>query len=82
MQTRFSKENKRNPSGFLAFGGGPRMCLGMKFAYIEISMVLTKVLKRFEIQRGENFKENLNYCDAFITLITDPIMIKLAERKY
>ncbi|XP_075214626.1 cytochrome P450 9e2-like isoform X2 [Lycorma delicatula] len=47
----FSEENKKNRHTFtyLAFGQGPRICLGMKFALAEIKLVLCYILKEFEI---------------------------------
>jgi cytochrome P450 len=47
---RFAPEHKRNPLAFLAFGTGPRYCLGMKFALTELKMTLTKLLLNFEIR--------------------------------
>lgn len=42
-------EVKRNPIAFLAFGNGPRNCIGMKFALIELKIALVKLILNFEI---------------------------------
>lgn len=46
---RFSPEIKRHPLSFLSFGLGPRVCIGMKFALIEIKLALAKMLMDFEV---------------------------------
>uniref|UniRef100_A0A7E4VYV0 Peptidase_S9 domain-containing protein n=1 Tax=Panagrellus redivivus TaxID=6233 RepID=A0A7E4VYV0_PANRE len=46
---RFLPEVKaeRDPGAFLAFGGGPRTCIGMRFAEFEMLMTLAHLLRRF-----------------------------------
>lgn len=48
---RFSEENSknRNPLTFLAFGEGPRGCIGMRFGYLQVKVGLIKLLTKFEI---------------------------------
>jgi len=47
----FSKEAKasRSPYAFQAFGQGPRGCIGMRFALLEIKMAACEILNRFTI---------------------------------
>jgi cytochrome P450 len=49
---RFEIERKRDrPSyAYLPFGGGPRNCIGMAFAQLEIKVVLSQLLLRFSIE--------------------------------
>ena len=48
---RFSPENSegRNPITFLAFGEGPRMCIGLRFGMLQIKIALVKLLANYKI---------------------------------
>lgn len=48
---RFSEVNSkdRNPMTFLAFGEGPRACIGMRFGYLQVKVGIIKLLTNFEI---------------------------------
>ncbi|KAJ8019995.1 Cytochrome P450 3A11 [Holothuria leucospilota] len=49
---RFSKENrsKIRALSWLPFGDGPRMCLGMRLALMEIKFALVRVLQEFQFE--------------------------------
>ncbi|KAI8510366.1 Thromboxane-A synthase [Branchiostoma belcheri] len=51
---RFSKEEKekRDPFDWLPFGAGPRNCLGMRLAMMELKVGLTRVLMKYRIITG------------------------------
>eukprot|EP00951_Prasinocladus_malaysianus_P046632 scaffold647831_cov37-Prasinocladus_malaysianus.AAC.1 len=40
----------RHPYAFLPFGGGARVCVGMKFALEEIKLTLVAFLQRYEFE--------------------------------
>jgi cytochrome P450 len=47
--TRFSKQNKDSidPYIFMPFGNGPRNCIGMRFALMNMKVALVRVLQNF-----------------------------------
>eukprot|EP00073_Rattus_norvegicus_P039475 XP_008767249.1 PREDICTED: cytochrome P450 3A2-like isoform X2 [Rattus norvegicus] len=55
LPERFSKENKGSidPYVYLPFGNGPRNCIGMRFALMNMKLALTKVLQNFSFQLCE-----------------------------
>ncbi|CAG5120247.1 unnamed protein product [Candidula unifasciata] len=53
---RFSPEEreKRHPLAFMPFGHGPRMCLGMRLAYLELKQGLVQVLRKLRVVLNED----------------------------
>lgn len=43
------EEHKRTPYALVGFGGGPRICIGINFAQIEIKALATQVLQRYDL---------------------------------
>lgn len=61
---RFSSDIKRNPAAFLGFGIGPRNCLGMKFALIELKLALVNLIQKYEILPGKDFPGELDFVEG------------------
>ncbi|CAF1054545.1 unnamed protein product, partial [Brachionus calyciflorus] len=59
-------EVKRNPLAYMAFGNGPRYCLGMKFALIEIKIALCKLLFNFELLPTKDFNGQLELIEIIV----------------
>jgi len=78
---RFSKENKKDIGHFeyFPFGGGPRLCIGMGMAMMEMQMILIEFVRNFDF-------ELLNPEDIKLkTLITlqpeNPIKMRVTKRQ-
>lgn len=52
----FRHDEKSNPLSFLAFGYGPRICIGMRLALVEMKIALVHVLRRVKFERMPNTK--------------------------
>lgn len=53
---RFTKEKikTRRPFTYFPFGGGPRLCIGNQFAYMEMQLILATLIQRFRFELVEN----------------------------
>lgn len=70
---RFLKDSaaykSRDPMAFLPFGAGPRACLGMRFALIEIKILLASVLSKFRFVPAPDTPVSLSIsCLKFLKL--------------
>lgn len=43
------EEDKRTPYALATFGGGPRICIGVNFARVEITALAAAILRRYEL---------------------------------
>ncbi|XP_075538301.1 cytochrome P450 3A31-like [Dermacentor variabilis] len=67
---RFSDENKAgiNPISYLAFGSGPRNCVGRAFAMLNVKTVIATLLSRYRVRMDEErHKEGLEFRSNLIT---------------
>lgn len=80
---RFLPENKDSihPYANLPFGVGPRGCLGMRFALMEIKMALVNILQQFKFKPGVNTKSEPEFLKSKGIHCPKDIFLKLELRK-
>jgi cytochrome P450 len=44
------EEHKKVPYSLVGFGGGPRICIGINFAQVEIKALLSHILRRYRLE--------------------------------
>ncbi len=71
---------KRHPMAYMSFGAGPRSCLGMRFAFMELKICLSQLLRHYTIFPGENIEEGFKHHETFL-IQPDAIYIKLEKRR-
>ncbi|XP_025114563.1 uncharacterized protein LOC112576366 [Pomacea canaliculata] len=80
---RFSDEarDEMNPLSFLAFGFGPRLCIGKRLALLEVKIALVHVLRRIKFVKTQDLPQKLTYKASGSQLVpTNPLMIKAVLR--
>ncbi|XP_064480651.1 cytochrome P450 3A6-like [Ornithodoros turicata] len=57
---RFLPENKSkiSPVAWQPFGAGPRNCIGMRFAQMELRLAIAKLLRKYRLQATENTEKD------------------------
>jgi len=79
---RFLKEEESSiqACSWLPFGGGPRQCIGERFAMVEMKIAMTKLLSKFRIEANERTKMELRKGDQFF-LTYNQILVSIFPRR-
>ncbi|XP_035573670.1 cytochrome P450 3A12-like isoform X6 [Canis lupus dingo] len=79
---RFSKKNKDsiNPYTYLPFGTGPRNCLGMRFAIMNMKLALIKVLQNFSFKPCKETQIPLKLSSQGLIRPEEPIILNVEPR--
>nr|QUF59376.1 cytochrome p450 CYP3045A1 [Brachionus angularis] len=70
----------RNSLAFMAFGLGPRNCIGIKFAMLELKMCLVKIFRKFEAKTTDNTVKELNFIEGVIGILTHKVNLQFKKR--
>ncbi|VDK17602.1 unnamed protein product [Anisakis simplex] len=80
---RFSSAEKalRDPLAFIPFGYGPRNCIGMRFALIQIRFTMARLIRKYKFILPDEMKDKpLELDTSMMTKPVKPIMIKMEKR--
>ena len=78
---RFSKDFKRHPCAFMGFGAGPRNCIGMKFALIELKIALCKLLLKYEFLPLPNDKKEIEIFELLLRIPKKGVKVTFKQRQ-
>ena len=78
----FSPEakEKRDPYSFLPFGTGPRQCIGMRLALLEIKLGLWKIMQQFKLERAPETVATLEHRAVILMEPKEKIYVKVRPR--
>ncbi|XP_014652559.1 PREDICTED: cytochrome P450 3A12-like [Ceratotherium simum simum] len=79
---RFSKENKDsiNPYLYLLFGTGPRNCIGMRFAIMNMKLAVIRMLQNFSFKPCKETQIPLKLGPQGLIQPQKPIVLKVESR--
>ncbi|KAM6157149.1 cytochrome P450 3A4-like [Erethizon dorsatum] len=79
---RFSKKNKDliNSYIYMPFGSGPRNCIGMRFALMNMKLAVIRVLQNFSLQPCEETQVPLKLSTYGLLQSEKPIVLKVVSR--
>lgn len=70
-------KDTRHAFQYLPFGAGPRRCIGMRFALIEIKVVLVKILMKYKFERSPETKVPLDVHEGFTLMAKDGVLVRV-----
>ena len=64
---------------YMSFGAGPRGCLGIRFAFMELKMALSQLLRQYTVLPGEDIEKGFQHRETFL-IQPDAVYIRLERR--
>lgn len=79
---RFTPEEsaKRNPYAFMAFGDGPRNCIGKRFGMMQAKLGLASLIRDFKFNLSEKVELPLKFrTESFVLTTTNGLWLKIKK---
>lgn len=74
---RFEKPPLRGT--YAPFGDGPRMCIGKRFAMVQIKMVMAKLLDRYRFEESPLTKKPIQFSTSVTLNVLNPLWVKISK---
>lgn len=71
-------EEKRTPYSLVTFGGGPRVCIGINFATIEVKALVAYALQHFDFEAVPD--QHIAHAGYFTALLPNGIKLKVSAK--
>lgn len=72
-----AQEGKGHPFASLPFGFGSRVCVGKRFAELEIEVIIAKIIRQFRVE----YPGIAKFENRFVHMMTSPLNFRLTDRK-
>ena len=71
---------KRSAFSYLPFGLGPKQCIGIRMAQLEMKLALVKILQKMKFERGLGTTEAIKLHASTILVPREPICVRVVAR--
>ncbi|XP_034230384.1 probable cytochrome P450 6a14 [Thrips palmi] len=81
---RFTEENKRSRPHFayIPFGEGPRICIGLRFAMMQMKSALTVIMRSYQVTPGPDSVYPMPFeTKGIVTRIRGGVHVKISKRQ-